>query len=208
MSRSRLVNKDGFYSNRPRIPMLSAIKQDNNLMPYLSVIMASKKLAAAGEMQMYTVTKIEHKPKHGWVCNTIEQQDIPISELAFLDEAYYLAYKYYYDRYMELLYEFNEREPEPIDFDIVEDHNTKYYVGELVYHKNSSWKQTTIKEIHIKLDGVFYILDGINELVPENMIVSKSEFLNKYLTRYRSLYQEYESKYKAEIQGQNINENT
>jgi hypothetical protein len=41
-------------------------------MPYLSVIMASKKLAAAGEMQMYTVTKIEHKPKHGWVCNTIE----------------------------------------------------------------------------------------------------------------------------------------
>jgi hypothetical protein len=100
---------------------------------------------------------------------------------------------------MELLYEFNECEPEPIDFDIVQDHNTKYYAGELVYHKNSSWKQTTIKEIHIKLDGVFYILDGINELVPENMIVSKFEVLNKYLTRYKSLYQEYENKYKAEI---------
>ena len=205
---SRLVDNDGFYLYREKIPMSSAIKQNNNLMPYLSVIMASRKLAAVGEMQMYTVTKIEHKPKYGWMCNTIEQQDIPISELAFLDEAYYLAYKYYYDKYMEVLYKLNKNEPEPVDFDIVQDHNTKYYVSELVYHKNSSQKGTTIKEIHIKPDGVYYMLDGINELVPENMIISKFEYFNKYLIQYKNLYKEYENKYKKEIWGQSINENT
>jgi len=45
------------------------------------------------------------------------------------------------------------------------------------------------------------MLDGINELVPENMIISKFEYFNKYLIQYKNLYKEYENKYKKEIWG-------